>query len=156
MSSTPYTWSAQSLSTLLSVAKTTHSLAWIFMSKLLGNSSNFCTYPWHVDNLLCSKIWVQGWKFLVSTCRQYEITSSIRKKKGPDGLRSAWFPRGRTANKIYTRKTIIMQCQCCVTFDNFNRILAAHVPHELGTRKCHTTWKLEEGITLFKKVIYES
>lgn len=39
-----------------------------------------------------------------------------------------------------------MQCQCCVTFDNFNRILAAHVPHELGTRKCHTTWKLEEGM----------
>lgn len=39
-----------------------------------------------------------------------------------------------------------MQCQCCVTFDNFNRILAAHVPHELGTRKCHTIWKLEEGM----------
>ena len=47
-----------------------------------------------------------------------------------------------------------MQCQYFVTFDNFNWILAAHLPHELGTRKCHTTWKLEEGITLFKKVIF--
>ena len=67
-----------------------------------------------------------------------------QEKNWLNGLRSVWSLISRTANKIYARKTIIPQCQYCVTFDNFNWILAAHLPHEFGTWKCHTSWKLEE------------